>query len=900
MDEVEGTFCARLGRVKGLCCAKAGPQSVRALSCTLVLRHPPSLTPRAHLASLNSNLALLIHPPACPFLGRVEILGASSGVKMGRREEAALLADGEVPDLDERIEVERSGTVPAAHRYLLLWTVLLASALLAIGGGYGLHLLDHATLDACTADACAAASGSSGCFTPAQFTGLLLQVFLIPIGVLALAAALVESGQRARTRPLLARLCLILILSFCVAISAVIWTRLVRPEYTWSVTDPTDSLWVILGTMMLFGSIPVGLVALITLFQLSPAGRKGLDQLTASLFPRPSVKDLGGLSSHQLKSNISSIVLAILYIIAQVVACSIFAPIWNDTTAGYLPTTSTYAYGDGWTIDSRVQFKLFEDIVVFYSVLMGIIIIGATAHFCRPLRNLLQLKFPVYRVAAPSQSSFVHNLLSAIMPRYIVLAEVGGLAVFIGLTVYWVHYWRFEFVNIENAALAEPDSLPDVCCGGTDDQSNCSQPADPHASLQTWARVMGLVASMFLGLALYPVARNSLWERVFGIPFERALKYHRFMGLIAYLAVCSHAFLWWIKWGLEGTLAHNLVSIDSVIVSPLNTHYDNFTIFLAQICWVLLTIMIFFALFFRRRNYELFYYTHFFSIIFMIAMCLHAWGFWFYTAGGLFLWLVDRCIRLSRRAHATTGVILAYNPDTDITEVTVSADAFQHEAGQYAFLHFPSVSALEWHPFTISSAPSAPHRKFHIKNMGKGTWTYKLSVQARLSSRLPVYIDAPYGRTTYYTHAHTLVMVAGGIGITPLHSIISELSSRKSAGLSIGNIQAVHLIWATRSYGQLALFAQELLTIMRNNINNLFHIELYCSMRAQSFSHPDVPQELLTGVRQGRPNIAWLCNNVPAGPSTVMLVCGPQPLVDSAQDIAFANNFTFHSEEFYF
>ena len=39
----------------------------------------------------------------------------------------------------------------------------------------------------------------------------------------------------------------------------------------------------------------------------------------------------------------------------------------------------------------------------------------------------------------------------------------------------------------------------------------------------------------------------------------------------------------------------------------------------------------------------------------------------------------------------------------------------KYYAGQYAFVNFPTVSALEWHPFTISSAPSGQHVTFHIK-----------------------------------------------------------------------------------------------------------------------------------------------------------------------------------------
>ena len=48
------------------------------------------------------------------------------------------------------------------------------------------------------------------------------------------------------------------------------------------------------------------------------------------------------------------------------------------------------------------------------------------------------------------------------------------------------------------------------------------------------------------------------------------------------------------------------------------------------------------------------------------------------------------------------------------------------QAGQYCWLAMEGVDC-EWHPFTISSAPASPTVTFHIKGMGEGTFTNKLS-----------------------------------------------------------------------------------------------------------------------------------------------------------------------------
>ena len=68
------------------------------------------------------------------------------------------------------------------------------------------------------------------------------------------------------------------------------------------------------------------------------------------------------------------------------------------------------------------------------------------------------------------------------------------------------------------------------------------------------------------------------------------------------------------------------------------------------------------------------------------------------------------------------------------SQVSVSADAglFSYFPGQFAFLQFPTVSTLQWHPFTISSAPSSDRITFHIKNTGPKAFTGQLAEQARL------------------------------------------------------------------------------------------------------------------------------------------------------------------------
>ena len=72
--------------------------------------------------------------------------------------------------------------------------------------------------------------------------------------------------------------------------------------------------------------------------------------------------------------------------------------------------------------------------------------------------------------------------------------------------------------------------------------------------------------------------------------------------------------------------------------------------------------------------------------------------------------------------------------------------------------------------------------QFSIKDMGPGTWTGRLATLAKTRASVhgaaePLYLslDGPYGRAISYSEYEDVVMVAGGIGITPMASILSEM-----------------------------------------------------------------------------------------------------------------------------
>jgi len=126
---------------------------------------------------------------------------------------------------------------------------------------------------------------------------------------------------------------------------------------------------------------------------------------------------------------------------------------------------------------------------------------------------------------------------------------------------------------------------------------------------------------------------------------------------------------------------------------------------------------------------------------------------------------------------------------------------FDFQPGQFHFLHFRRGRGLpaEEHHFTIASSPTHPFLASTIKEVGDFT--------ATIGETRPgdaVAVRGPYGRFSYtYRPAEKdIVFIAGGIGITPIMSMLRHMRDTKSDCAAL-------LLFANRTEGDIA-FRREL------------------------------------------------------------------------------------------
>lgn len=198
----------------------------------------------------------------------------------------------------------------------------------------------------------------------------------------------------------------------------------------------------------------------------------------------------------------------------------------------------------------------------------------------------------------------------------------------------------------------------------------------------------------------------------------------------------------------------------------------------------------------------------------------------------------------------------------------------------------------------------------HIKDMGPNTFTNKVYNVARQYplNTITLRVDGPYGRPLYFQEAKHLLLIAGGIGITPLHSILMEIYTRSRNGKSSGCIESVTLVWAVREASLLHIF-NDLMSICRDTFVDVkfqfsFHITGAAQYASIGPSHEPGQDELsdvvMSYAKAGRPDLMALGNQFPPGRSTMVMVCGPEAMITNASDMALYFDFSFHHEVFTF
>ncbi|KAF5234696.1 hypothetical protein FANTH_12048 [Fusarium anthophilum] len=428
----------------------------------------------------------------------------------------------------------------------------------------------------------------------------------------------------------------------------------------------------------------------------------------------------------------------------------------------------------------------------------------------------------------------------------------------------------------------------------------------------------GWLAIANAGLALLMASRNNLFATLLRIPSPVLLQYHRWIGL----ATVSHA------------TAHVSLNIQHYIeTKQVTTSFGNHRIQVGLMAWIALAMLFLTALpIVRRRFFEIFYYTHALFLVFVVGALIHASHGPEFMLPGLLLWGIDRAIRIAYNFR-TIQVQSVEAFEGNVTKFKVKG-LRTRTPGQVVWLQIPKVSFVNWHPFTVASAPNDPETTATIAVRGLGGFTKavqyadcrgdvnlhgcaSLDSNSMMAHPLKMRLDGPYGvGSVSWGLLPVTVLVAGGIGITPGISIASHII--RHTGINVGShpTSHIHLLWVVRDVQHVQWFADELTELVKacakpdssatleiaifvtgGRPREAHMSELSHEMRVMSSPQP-------WSVHSGRPDLKqWFrqlkSNNI--GMDAAVNLCGPRQLIEqgraAACDVSDREGLFFVQEE---
>ncbi|RWR80914.1 ferric reduction oxidase 2-like protein [Cinnamomum micranthum f. kanehirae] len=287
---------------------------------------------------------------------------------------------------------------------------------------------------------------------------------------------------------------------------------------------------------------------------------------------------------------------------------------------------------------------------------------------------------------------------------------------------------------------------------------------------------LGLVGNIVCAFLFFPVARGSSILPLVGLTSEASIKYHIWLGHIVMALFTAHGLCYIIFWASTNQISQ-MLAWDKIGVANVPGE-------LALICGLLMWLTSIPR--FRRKMFELFYYTHHLYFLFLFFFVLHVGiAFFCYILPGVYLFLVDRCLRFLQ-SRCKVRLVSARVLPCEAVELTFTKNpGLTFTSPSMVFINVPSISSFQWHPFTVTSNSNMEPDKLSLVIKREGSWSEKLyQVLSSPSSidRLEVSLEGPYGPTSTHILRHdTLVMVSGGSGITPFISIIRELVYRSTS-----------------------------------------------------------------------------------------------------------------------
>ena len=299
--------------------------------------------------------------------------------------------------------------------------------------------------------------------------------------------------------------------------------------------------------------------------------------------------------------------------------------------------------------------------------------------------------------------------------------------------------------------------------------------------------VFGLLAAYGFVMLVALMARLPPLER--GIGADRLARWHAMGGRYVITLVTGHVLL--IVWGYAVT-AHERITSETV---TLLTAYPD--VLMATVAWFLLlgVAAVSMRAARRRLSYETWYYAHLYTYLAIALAFSHqfadgpafatsrdarvAWSALYVAVAALIVWFrVLTPLRNAARYRFTVQRVRPEGPG--IVSVFIAGrgvDRLRAEPGQFFRWRFLT-KELWWqsHPYSLSAMPQPDLMRITVKASGDHSGSL-----ASLQPGTRIIAEGPYGAFTPAVTGRRVLLIAGGVGITPIRAMFAALPRRMQA-----------------------------------------------------------------------------------------------------------------------
>ena len=378
--------------------------------------------------------------------------------------------------------------------------------------------------------------------------------------------------------------------------------------------------------------------------------------------------------------------------------------------------------------------------------------------------------------------------------------------------------------------------------------------------------LLGQWICLNLSSVLLPSTRNSIFVIIFKLSYEKLRITHIYMASLCFISV----FIKLVTVIIYNNFEYLIVLTDGDINPIFGT--------IAVLC-VFLTCL--FTLF-RKKCFEIFYYSHkTFNVLIIISASIHSILSLYYMLPAIVLYCIDIILRYYYTYKANYSYLKCvgnsnYNTSCIFINLNMTKKIKVYP-GCFFFVCYKNISRLEWHPLSLVSYANG-NLTFCAKDMGKNTWTNKLKnfdtdVLIRSSDKLQnrvVYLQGPYSniKLKYDKYSH-IIAIAGGIGVTPIISIVEDIILKNKKTIIL-------FVWIVRHSSLILPFNYMIEKIHNNNTKILIY---------STNNEEESITELLYDVMMIKPNILNIIgkyiDDYKLKNSDVGIVCcGPKSLTD--------------------